>query len=378
MSPSQKRHKWSKKRIALTIALVFATLLLIIRVSLPVAIEWGLNERILNNLGDYSGHVEDVDLALIRGAYVVESLTITKNGGEQYKPFLSVRQTTIGVDWRALTQGELFLEIIIREPKVNFEDAANAEDAQSGQGGNWQTLLDELTPVAINTLHIHNGELNFFNRDSDPKVHLSADKINLSVANLTNIKNASGERIASAALNARLFGSSPLSAEARFDPFDFNDFSVAVKTDNFQLKQINDFARAYGNLDFAQGHGNIYAELQASNAELNGYIKPFFEDVEILDWQQDVEQQNDGVLQFLWEGAVDIVESIFNNQKTNQLATQIDIEGTLDNNDVQTWGAVWGVVKNAFFAAFEEQFNRITPLTPIDEDANAERTGGES
>ena len=89
---------------------------------------------------------------------------------------------------------------------------------------------------------------------------------------------------------------------AEFDPFVSDDFSIALKTESVSLPLLNDFAQAYAGFDFRAGTGEVVSELKASDGTLNGYIKPLFKKVDILDWQQDAIEDGDGLFQLSWEG----------------------------------------------------------------------------
>lgn len=358
-------HYWATLIRRPVVFAVIALLALIIaaRLLAPTVIEWYLNNKVLDDMGDYTGHVADVDIALLRGAYRLEEIVIHKQSGDPKKPFFYLPRGDISLSWKSLLSGKLSADVRLIRPQLNILDAESEEDRQTGEGGDWRAAVDQALPMTLNRLVVEQGEVNFQNLESDPKVDLSADNVELTLANLTNVKDEKGERIATAHLSARLFEQSTLMAEARFDPFDYNDFDFATEAKDIRLTRINDFSKAYGNIDFASGHGDIFVELKAQDKKLNGYIKPLFEDVQILNWRQDVENQSDNPLEVLWEGVAEFVESIFTNRETEKLATQIDIEGDLNDTEIDSWGATWNVVKNAFVDALDAQFNQLTPLT---------------
>ncbi len=63
-----------------------------------------------------------------------------------------------------------------------------------------------------------------------------------------------------------------------------------LRARDIELK-LNDFASAYGKFDFNAGHGDVVIEAQAEKGRLNGYIKPLLRDVDVFNWQQDVEKR---------------------------------------------------------------------------------------
>jgi len=69
---------------------VFGLVLLILaaRVAAPYVIERVVNDK-LDQLDGYTGHIDDVDLNLWRGAYEVENIVIEKTGGKVPVPFVA-------------------------------------------------------------------------------------------------------------------------------------------------------------------------------------------------------------------------------------------------------------------------------------------------
>ncbi len=343
--------------------MITVVIIALLRMALPPFSTWYLNTKVLADIGDYTGYVEDVDLAVIGSKYRFEGLNIRRKTSEPSVPFVELKMVEFHLSWRSLMKGILSVDVVLLNPKLNFVDAKTDDKKQSGAGGDWLRVIDEALPFSINRLVINNGEITFSNEDTDPKVALYAHRLHAVVENLTNIEDDSGERVARATLKGKVLDEADLSAKAEFDPFDYNDFVFAGQLSSLQLTSINEFARAYGKLDFSKGHGDVFAEVKAEDKRLTGYIKPLFTDVEILDWEQDVEQQKKNPLKLLWEGALGFLKTIFTNAETDKIATQINIEGDLSDAKINSWSAVWNTVKNAFADAFEAQFEKMTPLT---------------
>jgi hypothetical protein len=363
------RLKPSLKWLGLTLA----ALLVILYILAPFIIKHYLNFRVLNDMGSYSGHVEDVDLGIIDGEYLLKDLIIKRDTEKNPVDFFTVETFAIALSWEGLRHGEVLTRVKLTKPELTFLDANKKEDQQTGEGTNWLSVFEEILPVTLHKLVIHDGIIRFQNLDTTPTVNIAVEEIDAELTNLTNVKDADGRRVASATLTGQLFGDSPLTAKADFDPFDFNDFEFAADAKNVRINRLNDFARAYANIDFKSGHGQIFAEISARDRELNGYIKPLFEDINIASWQQDVEQQGDNPLQLLWEAGWGLISALITNIESDKVATQIDIKGSLEDTDISSWQAVLGVLHNAFIDALHSRYDKITPLTDDTPD-DAEKT----
>lgn len=352
-----------KKRKLKIVVISLVALVVVVRLAAPLVAEYLLNEHGLTNLGDYRGHVDDVDLAVWRGAVRLQNVHIEKTHGREWVDFIVVPVADISISRRALIRGAVRLDISLEKPEINFVDAEDPEDRQVGEGFAWRVIPEDILSFSIENIEIREGTLTFRNYTSDPKVNLRAQNINAVATNLTNIRQEEGENVSTAEVRATIFDDSSLFATAEFDPFDLRSFIVAAEVEIADITHLNNFAQAYANLDFKTGGGRLVMELEAKQGVLNGYLKPAFENVEVADWEQDVERQKDNPLRVAWEGIVGFMGSLFTNREEDQIATRIDISGSIpDNPEVNTWSAVFGIVRNAFSEAINTSFEDITPL----------------
>lgn len=70
-----------------------------------------------------------------------------------------------------------------------------------------------------------------------------------------------------------------------------------------------------------------------------------------MDW----EKEEESFLNKLWQGVVGVATNIFKNQKEDQLATKVPIQGDLNNPDTKIWPTVWNALKNAFVEALSRR-----------------------
>jgi hypothetical protein len=145
---------------------------------------------------------------------------------------------------------------------------------------------------------------------------------------------------------------------ATFDPFsNFEDFDFRLRTTGIELKRLNDFASAYGKFDFNAGSGDLVIEAQANKGQLSGYIKPLLRDVDVFNWQQDVENQNKGFFRSIWEAVVGTSETVLKNQNKNQFATRVDLSGSVHKQDISAFQAFLQILRNAFVQAFNARYD---------------------
>ena len=141
-------------------------------------------------MGDYRGHITDVDLAWWRGAYQINELKIVKTSGKVPVPFLDAPLIDLSVSWRSLWYDHAVVaEVVFVHPELNFVDGGNKQNSQTGQGTDWRRQLEKLLPITLNEVRIENGTLTFRNFNSKPPVDLKATQLDASIRNLTNVRD---------------------------------------------------------------------------------------------------------------------------------------------------------------------------------------------
>lgn len=348
--------------LPLWICLGLLALLVALHAALPYLIRDYLNDT-LAQMGDYRGQIEDVDLALWRGAYRINGLNIVKAEQDLPVPFVNAPRIDIAVSWDALWRKQAVVaRVVFDRPAVNFVDGNSPDDSQTGEGVDWREQLNKLLPITLNEVRVIDGTLGFYNFNAAPPVKIHATAIQASLYNLTNVADEQGNRVARFEGTAQLLDHAPLEASAVFDPFqNFEDFEFRVRATDIELPRLNDLANAYGKFDFKSGSGDLVIEAFAENAQLSGYIKPLLRNVEVFDWQQDVENQDKGFLRSLWEALVSGSEKVLKNQRQDQIATRVELSGSTRQQDVSAFQAFIGILRNGFVEAFNARFEHDPP-----------------
>src|SRR5690349_19037679 len=97
-----KRKKLTRKRkIVYIIIASLVVLLIAFRIALPYILLRYVNRQ-LTRIDGYRGHVEDIDVALYRGAYVIKDIRLDKTGGKIPVPFFKADKIDLSIQWNAL------------------------------------------------------------------------------------------------------------------------------------------------------------------------------------------------------------------------------------------------------------------------------------
>ena len=350
----KRRYSWPLWTVVGLVVVLIA-----IHIALPYVVRNYLNDK-LADMGDYRGHVADVDLALWRGAYKINGLSIVKTDGKVPVPLFKAPVIDLAVSWHSLWYDHAVVaQVAFISPELNFVDGGtDKQQSQTGAGTDWRAQLNKLLPITLDEVRVQDGKITFSNFNSTPRVKIQADDVNASVYNLTNVVDAAGKRDARFEGKALLEGHAPLESSATFDPLsNFENFDFKLRATGLQLKRLNDFASAYGKFDFNAGSGDIVIEAQANKGQLSGYIKPLLRDVDIFNWQQDVENKNKGFFRSIWEAMVGASETVLKNQRKNQFATRVELSGSVHKQDVSAFQAFLQILRNAFVQAFNTRYD---------------------
>jgi len=335
------------------VSLALVVLLIALRIALPSLVERYAN-RTLDELEGYSGHIEDVDIALLRGAYVIEGIRIVKTGGKVPVPFFAASRVDLSVQWGALLHGSVVAEIDVEDPKLNFVTASEKpgpqkkSQSQVAPSDNWTDVVQDLVPFSINRFSISNGEVHYRDFSSKPKIDIFIQDLNAEARNLTNSEDRTGTLVASFDGRARAMGSGRIRFNGKVDPFAKQPtFDTNFKLDGLDLRELNSYLRAYAGIDVEKGTFALDSELAAKNGRFDGYVKPFVKDLDVLRWKEEEE----GVPNLIWQGIVEAAASILENQEQDQAATRIPLGGRLKDPKVGVWSALGSLLQNAFIQA---------------------------
>ncbi|SFD27953.1 DUF748 domain-containing protein [Spirosoma endophyticum] len=346
-----------KRTTKILIALV--VLLIIARLLLPYFVLRYVNKT-LADMGGYTGHVEDLDIHLIRGAYQLDDLRIRKINGKIKEPFVFIPKTDLSVEWKSLFKGKLVSEVECYEPEINFAFSESESQSQTGAEVDWTAYLKKLLPININRFAVINGKVNLTSLITQPRADLSLQKFQGEIRNIRNVEDKDNK------LPSPVTASGDVPGYGGTMNFDANmnllkvvpDLDYKLRFSNLQLVKLNPLAREYANLDFERGTVSVYSEMAMLNSKLNGYLKPLTKGMKIFKIN---EHEGRSVGKFFTELIAQGGTAILKNQKRDQVATRIPLNGTIENIETATWPTIFGVLRNAYIEAFRGEFdNNIT------------------
>jgi hypothetical protein len=337
-----RRHKW-----ILAVAIV-VVLLVVARAALPYAVKDFINRKLVA-LESYDGHVEDVDIALWRGAYRLEGLRIVKTGSGQAEPFFDGERVDLSLEWKSLLKGRIVSECELWRPNVNLVRAESDAQSQLGTEVNWARQLESLSPFRFNTIRVYDGTATFRAPAIATKDALKATNIDGEITNMTNVVASGKETFAAFRATAAVLGSGSAVVDGSANPLARTPtFDVNLTVKNVQLPEVNPWLREYIKADAEAGNFELYTELAAAEGRFRGYAKPIMREVDIY---RSGEEENNP-LKRLWEKIVDVTAEALEDQDSDQVAARIPFSGPIENPDAGLLETVVSILRNAFVSAF--------------------------
>jgi hypothetical protein len=302
----------------------------------------------LDELEGYSGRVADLDIGLYRGSYQIQGIRIVKENGRIPVPFFAAKEIDISIEWSALFDGDIVAEIDVYSPELNFVKGPTKRTSQTEPADNWTDTVKELAPFNINRFTIHGGSVHYRDFHSEPRVNIYVQRINAVARNLTNAEDLGGSLVATFEAEALAMSSGRIKLKGSYNPYAKKPtFEVDAKLDHLNLKQLNPFLKAYASIDAERGKLSVDTEFAASKGRFRGYVKPFIDDLQVLDW----DRERESFFNKVWQGVVEVASEILEDQDKSRIATRVPFSGSIDDPEADVWSTIGGVLKNAFLEA---------------------------
>jgi hypothetical protein len=363
----------TRSRKVLVTLVVIAAVLLAVRLALPYAVKDYANRK-LAALEAYTGHVDDIDIHLWRGAYSISGLEIVKKGASRPVSFFEANKVDLSVEWRSLAHGRIVSEAEFYGPELNLVQGKGKSDTQLGEDEDWHKRLEELFPFRFNTIRVYDGKVRFLAPGIQTQDAITARHVQGVVSNLTNVAESGKETFADFKVTGDVLDGSPARVSGSVNAFAKQPtFDVNMEVKKVKLPKVNPWLREYIKADAEAGDFELYMELAAADGKFKGYAKPIMENVDI--YRSGEPEKNP--LKRLWEGFLDFAANVLENPDADQVAARIPFTGTIKDPETSLFATISSVLRNAFVSAFARSLEgsitlRDVKKTLVDIDPNKE------
>lgn len=354
--PKRKRKKW-----LIAISILFSVLL-IARLILPYIVLKYVNKT-LHELKEYEGHVEDIDIALIRGAYKIKDIRLDKKDSVTHKldtiPFFRSSELDLSVQWNAIFKGAFVGEIYVADPVLNFVKGKHKNEDVKADTADFRDVIRKLMPLTVNHFEITNGQIHYIDKYSNPKVDVAIKNLQVKADNLSNVNDSATLLPAHLVSEGDVY-KGKFNLEVKFNALEKQPtFDLNAGLKNVDMVALNDFFKAYANFRVETGNLGLYTEFAAKNGKFKGYVKPIIKDFKT--------KKEGDLTEVIWENIVQGISKVFENWKKEQVATKVPIEGSFDKPDTDLWTAINYVLRNAFVYALKPSIDNDINIGKVEE-----------
>ena len=357
----QTKKSSPKKRRRRIILLSIVVILIAFRLVLPYIVLHYVNKK-LSQLKEYYGHVDDINIAIIRGAYVIKGLKLDRIETDKKDsiPFFSSPTIDLSVQWSALFKGSVVGEIYVDAPVLNFVKGKHKEEDVKADTADFRWIIKKLMPLKVNHFEITRGQIHYIDNTRSPALDVFMRDVQAVATNLSNVNDSN------TVLPARLVASGHVydgdfKMNVSFDALNkVPTFDMNAELTTMDLTQVNPMLRAYGNFEVQQGRFGLYTEFAAKQGQFGGYVKPVIKDMKVRQLEGDAKQ-------VLWEMLIGSAAKLLENKSEEQVATKVEINGRFDDPSINLWAAVSYVLRNAFVHALKPSIDNSINIKHLEE-----------
>lgn len=337
---------------------VVAVVMIAARLALPYVMRRAINDR-LDQIPDYTGHVEDVHVGLWRGAYSLKRVVISKRNGLVTEPFFQAERIDFSLAWRELIHRKFVGDIALEKPEITLVEGESSETTQVTADRRWQDAIKDIFPIDITWLKITDGQLRYINSTMKPKVDIRVAHVRALASGLRNrAEDEKNGLPATINLQGETIGGGGLKIGAQAEPLATEaHFLLKLELEQVSLPALNEFLRAYAGVDVSSGTFSGYLEVAARQGHFEGYFKPFFDHVDF----SAPEGKSRNVKQEVWEWFVATFAAIFKNHPRDEVATKIPFSGETKNLDVHLWQTIKNLLHHAFVHPLQKKLDSKAP-----------------
>ncbi|MFT3870680.1 MAG: DUF748 domain-containing protein [Nibricoccus sp.] len=337
------------RRVVVTISVV-ALVLLVARIALPYVVKHQVNIR-LSRIPGYTGGVDDIGIHLWRGAYSLHEFRILKSNGRLQEPFFRAKKIDFSIAWRELWHGKIVSDIKIDEGQLIFVQGPSKEESQNDLDRRWQDTITDIFPIDITRLVIKDGLLRYRNTTHKPTVDVFVTHMRATATGLRNRPGEakSGEFPAQIDIEGESLGGGKLNLSLSAEPLaDRPHFQLSLKLDEVDLTSLNETLKAYIKADVSRGTFRLVGEMAGRDGGFQGYVKPFFENLDF----KNVEDKDKSVGERVWQSVVAATAWVVKDKSRDQVATRIPFEGRFGDAKVGLLATIGNLFRHGFVRAF--------------------------
>lgn len=336
------------RRVTVTLT-VLIVVLVAVRLALPSFVRAQVNRR-LDHIPGYTGHVDRIGIHLWRGAYSLHGFGIYRRSGKLVEPFFLAKDIDFSVAWREFFHRKFVSQIEIDRGQLIFVKGPTEDESQTDADRRWQDVINDLFPIDIQRLEITHGLLRYRNTTLKPTADFYVTNMHAVATGLRNRPAGAGDEMpAEITIEGDSLGAGKVKLMLNAEPLAAQPhFHLSMNVDNVDLPALNDSLMAYVGVDVGRGTFRMAAEMAGRDGGFQGYVKPFFENIDF----KNVADKDKGVGKRIWEHLVQVFAWVVKNKARDQVGTRIPFEGKFGDSKMGFWSTIRNLFRHGFVRAF--------------------------
>lgn len=332
--------KWFQRK-TISIPLVVIGLLVALRIALGPLLLGEINKRLSHLSPDLQGHVDGLNIAIIRGAFGIEDLTMRIK--KDKNDFLHVKVAEFSIAWREVLKGRFMVDALIDGVDFRFDERLPKAFAKMIPSDTPAEPKKESPPVRISRVDWKNVNIVYptnkaYTNDGPFRLSRIEGRITNLLADTETPRSFFHTRgVGSGSSNFKVIGSANLLA----DPVEWD---LDAQMQGFQLKEMNRFLYRNVPLTFTKGNFDLYAEVKSEEGKIRGYVKPFIEDLDFIKRKENFK----GPKHWLIEVAGAVGNWVLEAKRDKTVATKVPFSYDGKKFSVDTSKALSKVIEHGF------------------------------
>jgi hypothetical protein len=335
-------------------AISLGVLVIGLLIALPSIIKAQINKA-LQTQPEYSGKVSRVQVRLIQGKITIHELIFHKpqSVDNNLRIDLQAPHIMCTFRWRQLLSRRLDLTLIVENPLIGITSLSSTKPERDTNKAVTLSLKEPLSSMMPFTVDakIYNGTVKFV-KSGDPDFVTEITGLEVSVDQFNNQKatqpcsiNITGILYeGKAVINSMLY---PMASALQLNA------DLEIRSINLVL--LNDLFRKFAKIDLNKGTLDVDSQISINDNMFKGHITPILKDLDFIG----AEDRNDNIFRRIWERIVAAGVQLLQNNREDQLASRIPIEGRLDDPKINIPAMIGEILKNAFFKPLRPSLENV-------------------
>lgn len=336
------------------IPLVLFTLLLTVRMVAQPLVHRSINKFLASFSPVMEFHVADMDISFLKGAYIFDSVTGKLKGNKN--DFVEISEVKVSISWRDVLKGKIKTEIDITGLNFSYTKELKEALAKVPKKKEGKKVINKIFPLDIGMIEVRDSTVIL----DDYKGLKDKEKVSFTdiKGSVTNLIADNDNPYSHLTLKAKLLGKTMIETTGVINTLDTPwDWSIDSEMHGFDLTNANQFLKRKVPVTFTKGKLDIYAEAKSEEGKTEGYIKPFFKNIDVIEAEENLKGAKHWFIEVITALGNIILQSPDNKTVATLIPFTMNQSGVhLDKGEVLTKAIEHGF-KQKLSPGIEDRFN---------------------